>query len=450
MKNAIQNFKLIALAVILSFGLNLAYAWVLPTEAPPNGNADAPLTTGTALQIKRGSLTIGTPTEPGTLSITKLAVLNSAGIPVAPAPGQVLAFRTPSETNPSNVEWVPQIGGPGGGGGTLAPRITLTAPASISSGTAGDITWSVTGATTCTGSRTPVGSAWTGPRDATGGTSNFVFVIDNEMTRESQPFTFSLTCTGGGVTSTEQAIVTVAARCLSGQKVYDRTDVFEITPQIAACGVMNVEAWGGGGGSGAAAHSRHTETTSGAPIIYDSWSGGGGGGSGAYARQDNIPTSGRSGDVISVTIGAGGLGGPKLSPWPSDFYAISPQYGASGGVTSFRGSVGTYVRAGGGSAGKNFDRIASDGYYLECLARGRTEFRAPGGVVDIGGAGSSNGNAGNRCLGESGGPVQGSAGGVGVLGQSGIRAGAGGAFSSKNNFPGKTGSPGAVRIWWKL
>ena len=68
MKNIAQNLKLIALAVILSFGISFASAWVLPTAAPPNGNADAPITTGGGQTIK-GNLTIGTPLNPGTLTI---------------------------------------------------------------------------------------------------------------------------------------------------------------------------------------------------------------------------------------------------------------------------------------------------------------------------------------------------------------------------------------------
>ncbi len=45
----------VALIAFLSFATSAFAAWTAPTSAPPNGNIDAPLTTGSAVQTKTGA-----------------------------------------------------------------------------------------------------------------------------------------------------------------------------------------------------------------------------------------------------------------------------------------------------------------------------------------------------------------------------------------------------------
>lgn len=59
MKNIIQALKVIALALILSFGISYVYAWTAPTVTPPEGNISAPINTSATAQYKEGALGIG-------------------------------------------------------------------------------------------------------------------------------------------------------------------------------------------------------------------------------------------------------------------------------------------------------------------------------------------------------------------------------------------------------
>lgn len=55
MKNITQSLKVIALALVLSFGLSYVYAWTAPTVTPPGGNVSAPINTSGATQLKDGA-----------------------------------------------------------------------------------------------------------------------------------------------------------------------------------------------------------------------------------------------------------------------------------------------------------------------------------------------------------------------------------------------------------
>lgn len=65
MKNITQALKVIALAVVLSFGLSYVYAWTAPTATPPGGNVSAPINTSGTAQTKTGALTVGGLRIPG-------------------------------------------------------------------------------------------------------------------------------------------------------------------------------------------------------------------------------------------------------------------------------------------------------------------------------------------------------------------------------------------------
>ncbi len=59
MKNTLQTFKIITLAIVLSFGLSYVYAWTAPTVSAPGGNTSAPINTSLTSQYKSGALGIG-------------------------------------------------------------------------------------------------------------------------------------------------------------------------------------------------------------------------------------------------------------------------------------------------------------------------------------------------------------------------------------------------------
>lgn len=60
MKNITQSIKIIALSLVLSFGLSYVYAWTAPTVSAPNGNVSAPINTSGTTQTKSGQLVTDT------------------------------------------------------------------------------------------------------------------------------------------------------------------------------------------------------------------------------------------------------------------------------------------------------------------------------------------------------------------------------------------------------
>lgn len=162
MKNSIQNIKLIALAVILSFGLNLAYAWVVPAAAPPGGNAAQPITTAGG-QIINGNLTIkGTAAKPATLDVASLTIDG-----VAPKSGEVLAFTAPTASEPAKVKWAPVVTAPSIPTATIALKNPVLDP--IGYGGSTTLEYSSTNATACTASSFPAQASWSGSITPTGG-----------------------------------------------------------------------------------------------------------------------------------------------------------------------------------------------------------------------------------------------------------------------------------------
>lgn len=58
MNKIFQQVRIIALAVVFSFGLSYVYAWTTPTATPPGGNVSAPINTGDNTQYKAGNLVL--------------------------------------------------------------------------------------------------------------------------------------------------------------------------------------------------------------------------------------------------------------------------------------------------------------------------------------------------------------------------------------------------------
>lgn len=191
-----------------------------------------------------------------------------------------------------------------------------------------------------------------------------------------------------------------------------------------------VIAGGGGGGAGGA----FTTATSSSALT--SWGGGGGGGGGGgYARRLFTVTPGQ---VIAITVGAGGLGGLFVNAsWGRN------ADGLAGGISS----VGSFVSAlGGGGGGGGWDA------YINSGAGGAS---GPG---RSGSGGDSNASGGNGGAGAAASTVSGNqsvyfgAPGAGGTGHqiSGATYGAGGAGAgqTQNTTRAPSGGNGAVLIEW--
>lgn len=112
---AIGAFALVALA-----------DWNSPTQAPPNGNADAPINVGASSQAKTGTLNVGTDLQgvntggwldAGSLGIWSSNFVFSPGGSTVIKPGQVLTARDSS----GDVVWAD----PTGGGGSTSAGETI-------------------------------------------------------------------------------------------------------------------------------------------------------------------------------------------------------------------------------------------------------------------------------------------------------------------------------------
>ena len=64
MNKLISTLKIVALALVLSFGISYVYAWTAPTSTAPGGNVSAPLNTSGTAQTKTGDITARTITAP--------------------------------------------------------------------------------------------------------------------------------------------------------------------------------------------------------------------------------------------------------------------------------------------------------------------------------------------------------------------------------------------------
>lgn len=56
MKSVLRDIKAIALAIVLSLGISMAYTWTGPVSAPPQSNATTLINTSITSQTKSGAL----------------------------------------------------------------------------------------------------------------------------------------------------------------------------------------------------------------------------------------------------------------------------------------------------------------------------------------------------------------------------------------------------------
>ncbi|MEK7567368.1 MAG: Hint domain-containing homing endonuclease [Patescibacteria group bacterium] len=54
-----QTLKTVFLALVLSFGVSIIFAWTGPTQAPPNGNTSEPINISSVTQVKSGGFGVG-------------------------------------------------------------------------------------------------------------------------------------------------------------------------------------------------------------------------------------------------------------------------------------------------------------------------------------------------------------------------------------------------------
>ncbi len=59
MKSVLRDIKTIALAIVLSLGISVVYAWTGPASAPPNSNTGTLINTSITSQTKSGALWAG-------------------------------------------------------------------------------------------------------------------------------------------------------------------------------------------------------------------------------------------------------------------------------------------------------------------------------------------------------------------------------------------------------
>lgn len=80
MPTYLQSIKTILLALILAFGISyVSAAWSGPTQAPPNGNVDAPINVGIVDQIKNAGLGLNTLAVFGQGSFDGEVIVGSTG-----------------------------------------------------------------------------------------------------------------------------------------------------------------------------------------------------------------------------------------------------------------------------------------------------------------------------------------------------------------------------------
>ena len=133
MKNIIQLFKIVTLALILSFGLSYVYAWIPPTQTPPLGNVAAPINTSSFSQYKNGAFGVGGIFKAYTELDTPKICLNAGPdsttncITAWPAAGAAGATGATGATGPQGPAGATGATGPQGPAGTSGGGIILTA-----------------------------------------------------------------------------------------------------------------------------------------------------------------------------------------------------------------------------------------------------------------------------------------------------------------------------------
>lgn len=392
-----QSIKVISLAVILSFGVSLVYAWTAPTDVPPNGNSTAPLNTSTGIQIKEGTLVFnrgdgvqGLETYGKTLFATNnFDPYSLVGIGT-PSPWAKL---TVENTNDPNLVPDIAVGNPD----FASSRIALTNGLLSAEATISTEGTSPTGGDTDFRIKTRSDGGFD-PTEAGILTDRFVVDWSGAVGINTSSPTEALTV--GGVIETKagpggasgikfnNGSIQTAAVPFGNLSVFSANGTFVVPANVTR---VWVEVYGGGG-SGTA---------------------GDAGGAGGVAMGYLNVTPGQS---IPVTVGAGGI-----ATYDGSFGCY---LGTNGGTSSF-----STISATGGSKGKG-----------SCSGSGVTSYG--GGLGGVGSGGSINQRGGAGASG-AGGSNNRSGGGT-----TGTGAQANGSSFGGGGGPAGNGGAGGVIVWY--
>ena len=371
-KQLLSVLKVSTLAIVLSFGLSYALAWTAPTATPPTGNVSAPINTGSTDQTKAGDLCTIKGGTTKCLSATQLA----------------------------------------------APSTTFSAsPTIIQSGQTTTLTWSVTDASSCTAS-----GSWSGTKVISGSeVSSALYGTGGPIS-----YTFTLSCTGAGGTTSKDVIVQVLApfsvTYINGTGNWVSIPVAVTTVKFRArggngydsgcCYAANgggasyayygssipILAAGGGGGGGVRGYAGGSGGDSGGVIhgnggTTSASAGGGGagtnssGGAGGEGYDSSLGGAGGNSASPNGKNGSGykpGLGGSRWGGGAANVYGG----GGGGGFYGGGGDDTTYGGGGGGRSGYLHTSLTSaDGSGFRSL--NLSEIGNPASIYLFGGAGTS-------------------------------------------------------------
>lgn len=197
------------------------------------------------------------------------------------------------------------------------------------------------------------------------------------------------------------------------------TTTWTVPPCVTS---IKVQVWGaGGGGGGAWAHNQNDGN-------YDACASGGGGGGGGFTTKTYNVTPG---DIYTVVVGSGGLGGMD-----------SPSNGTSGGNSSFSGNDFSLLATGG--------TFGSNAKSLRNFQNSVIRINGAEGTGGIGSGGDFNYTGGNGRLGETGSNDRGGAGG-GAAGTNGngfqSSSPSGSAANMVGGIAGAGGGNGGIGMW---
>lgn len=383
LKSIFQTAKVISLALVLSFGASLVYAWTAPGFAPPQGNSTAPINTSSLMQSKEGTLLL--PRVDGVAGIEsfgKAAFATVSGLVGVGTPTP-WAKLTIENTYDPNVIPDLAVGNLDFASSNIALTNGLTsAEATISTegGGGGDTDFRI--ATRSTGGFDP----------GTEGTLVDRFVVDWDGTVGINTSSPTEALTVGGVIETKagpgntsgikfaDTSIQISAAPFGNISVFNANGTFVVPANVTR---LWVEVYGGGGGG---------------------MSGGGGAGGVAMGYKSVNP-----GQSIPVTVGAGGA-----STYDS---GNSCYIGSNGGTTSFStlsatggtkgyggcaGVTGTGI--GGVGAGGSLNQRGGPGQSFSPLSSGGSNNRSGGGTRGVNGS-SFGGGGGAEAAGGVGGVV---------------------------------------------
>ncbi|MDO8522107.1 MAG: hypothetical protein Q7S08_02350 [bacterium] len=224
MSSTLRYIKLLLLAIALSLGVSIVYAWTGPTAAPPDGNTDTPINTGITTQIKHGDFSANN------TIFDSMSIYLSGGTIV-----NTSAITSPKFCIGAScvTSWPPGPTGPAGATGA-----TGTTGATGATGPAGPAgATGLTGATGATGGTGATGATGlTGPTGPQGPAGPTVY--------GSQVYQESWGCFKSGLELTVSGILTSSATCIvnvygwdpeSGTTYYYYCDGSTYNPTQSSC-----------------------------------------------------------------------------------------------------------------------------------------------------------------------------------------------------------------------